>query len=58
MTAADAPTLAPACAVSVVYSPAMLYPYRPRCQCGWRIWGYVSRHAADLVAAEHMAGRI
>lgn len=58
MTAPGAPAAAPVCAVSVVYSPEMRYPYRPRCECGWRIWGYVSRHAADLMAAEHLAGRI
>jgi hypothetical protein len=29
------------------------YPWRARCSCGWRSWGYSTESAAELAADDH-----
>jgi hypothetical protein len=32
------------------------YPYRATCSCGWQSRTYVARHAAQMMADDHVAG--
>jgi hypothetical protein len=30
------------------------YPHRAVCTCGWKSWGYVRTHAAQIMADDHI----
>lgn len=50
-------TQSAACQPSVQYV-AGRYPFRPTCTCGWKDWGYVADHAAQMMVDAHLAGRV
>lgn len=34
------------------------YPHVPSCSCGWRTWGFLTNHAAQVVADDHKEFRM
>lgn len=41
------------CETHIEYDPTARYPHKAVCTCGWTSWGYLTEHAAEIVAEGH-----